>query len=122
MDAIRARAARIAERDNALVSEADSRLARAANVEVYLALGYRQAGMVGRDLAVAKPLQNGRKGHCVHLIGPDGKTVKTLIRYDVGSVEQLITDLKRRAVRTTRPLRRTRRPKPNARRDRPVAP
>ena len=33
------------------------------------------------NLTVARPLTNGRKGFCVQLIGPGGKTAETLTRY-----------------------------------------
>jgi len=52
-----------------------------AKAQVYRGLRYRPAGMVGVNLAVAWPLTNGRKGFCVQLIEPGGKTVKMLIRY-----------------------------------------
>jgi hypothetical protein len=37
--------------------------------------------MVGVNLTVARPFKNGKKGFCVHVIEPGGKTVKMLIRY-----------------------------------------
>jgi hypothetical protein len=54
--------------------------AQEAKAEVYKELGYRPAGMVGETLAVARPMIKAQ-GHIVQLIGPDGKTMKTLTRY-----------------------------------------
>jgi hypothetical protein len=62
--------------------------AQEAKAEVYKELGYRTAGMVGVNLAVAYPMGKAQ-GHIVQLIGPGGNTVKTLTRYAGGSSRQL---------------------------------
>jgi hypothetical protein len=47
-----------------------------------LGLGYEIAGMVGENLAISRPLRNGRPGICYQLIKPDGMTIpKPFIRY-----------------------------------------
>jgi hypothetical protein len=61
------------------VADAQPTAAQEAKAEVYKELGYRQAGMVGVNLAVARPmvkaqgLSSSSSGH--------GKTTKTLTRY-----------------------------------------
>ncbi|MGQ0594755.1 MAG: hypothetical protein ACT4QB_19605 [Gammaproteobacteria bacterium] len=51
--------------------------AQKAKAEVYKEC---VAGMVGVNLTVACPMVKAQ-GHIVHVIGPDGKTTKTLTRY-----------------------------------------
>jgi hypothetical protein len=62
------------------VVDAQSTPAQEAKAEVYKELGYRTAGMVGQDLMAARPMVKAQ-GHIVQVIGPDGKTTKTLYRY-----------------------------------------
>ncbi|MGH8591827.1 MAG: hypothetical protein ACREXX_21685 [Gammaproteobacteria bacterium] len=56
-----------------------------AKAKVYKELGYRQAGMVGENLAVVRPFKGQRKGQTVQLIGPAGITVEMLTRDSRGT-------------------------------------
>ncbi|MGH8626199.1 MAG: hypothetical protein ACREYC_13345 [Gammaproteobacteria bacterium] len=51
------------------MADAQPTAAQHAKAEVYKELGYRQAGMVGENLAVARPMVKAQ-GHIVQIIGP----------------------------------------------------
>lgn len=54
--------------------------AQEVKAKAYMELGYRIAGEVGEMLTVARPLPSGKKGFIVQIIGPSGKTVRTVTR------------------------------------------
>jgi hypothetical protein len=60
-----------------VVADRQPTLAQEAKAELYKELGYRLAGMVRVNLTVARPMVKA-KGHIVQIIGPDGKTTKTV--------------------------------------------